>query len=102
MSGDALALVAARSRKIAREALALIRVDYEELEPVTDTAFALSEGAPKIHPKGNLLSTTRINRGNAAEALAGSAHVVTNRYITPPTEHAFMEPESALAVPHGG
>ncbi len=29
--GDAIALVAARSRKIAREALALIKVDYEEL-----------------------------------------------------------------------
>ena len=99
--GDAVALVAARSRKIAREALALITVDYEPLEPVTDTAFALSDGAPKIHPKGNLLSTTRINRGKAVEALAQSAYSITSHYITPPTEHAFMEPESALAVPGG-
>ncbi|MFZ5646021.1 MAG: selenium-dependent xanthine dehydrogenase [Bacillota bacterium] len=97
--GDAVALVAARSKKIAREAMALIKVDYEELEPVTTTAFALYEGAPKIHPKGNLLSTTRIRRGDPEEALARSAFVVTNRFVTPPTEHAFMEPESALAVP---
>ena len=99
--GDALVLVAARTRKIAREALTLIRVDYDKLEPVTTTAFALSDGAPKIHPKGNLLSTARISRGNAAEALAKAAHAVTHRYITPQTEHAFIEPESALAVPHG-
>jgi len=97
--GDALALVAARSGKAARQALELIEVDYEELEPVTTTVFALSEGAPKIHPKGNLLSTTRISRGNAVEALAKSAYAVTHRYFTPATEHAFLEPESALAVP---
>lgn len=99
--GDAIALVAARSRKIAREALAMIKVDYEVLEPVTSPTFALSDGAPKIHPKGNLLSTTHIKRGDPDTALAKSAYVVTNRYSTPPTEHAYMEPESALAVPQG-
>ena len=97
--GDAVALVAARSRKIAQEALALIKVDYEEFEPVTTTAFSLSLDAPKIHSKGNVLSATRINRGNAIEAVAKSAYVVTHRYVTPHTEHAFLEPESSLAVP---
>lgn len=97
--GDALALVAARTKKQAREALALIKVEYEELEPVLSPAQALADQAPRIHPKGNLLSTTKILRGNAQEELAKSAHVVTNRYTTPPTEHAYMEPESALAIP---
>lgn len=97
--GDAIALVAAQTKKQAREALALIKVEYEELDPILSPEKALSDTAPKIHPKGNLLSTTRINRGNAQEALSNSAHVVTHRYSTPPTEHAFMEPESALAVP---
>lgn len=97
--GDALVLVAARTKKEARAALSLIKVEYEELEPITAPAAALADGAPNIHPKGNLLSTTKVQRGNVDEALARSAHVVTNRYQTPPTEHAFMEPESALAVP---
>lgn len=97
--GDALALVAARTKAAAREALALIRVEYEELKPVTTTAEALQEEAPSIHPGGNILSTTMVNRGDAREALAGSKYVVTQRYTTPPTEHAFMEPESALAIP---
>lgn len=97
--GDALVLVAAQTKKQAREALELIKVDYEVLEPILSPTEALAEHAYSIHPKGNLLSTTKINRGNAQEALAKSAHVVTQYYSTPPTEHAFMEPESALGVP---
>ncbi|MDP4159968.1 MAG: molybdopterin-dependent oxidoreductase, partial [Bacillota bacterium] len=97
--GDAIVLVAAQTKRQAREALALINVDYEELEPILSPAEALADQAPKIHPNGNLLSTTKINRGNAQEELAKSAYVVTNHYSTPPTEHAFMEPESALAIP---
>ena len=99
--GDALALVAARTKLAARQALELIRVEYEELTPLTSPAAALGEDAPAIHPTGNLLSTTVVNRGDAREALAGSKYVVTQRYTTPPTEHAFMEPESALAFPSG-
>ncbi|TGE34569.1 selenium-dependent xanthine dehydrogenase [Desulfosporosinus sp. Sb-LF] len=97
--GDAIVLVAAQTKKQAREALALIEVEYEELEPILSPTQALANQAPSIHPKGNLLSTTKINRGNAQEELAKSAHVVSHRYSTPPTEHAFMEPESALAIP---
>ena len=97
--GDALVLVAAQTKKQAREALALIKVDYEELEPLLSPTQALAEQAYSIHPQGNLLSTTKIYRGNPLEALAKSAHVVTHHYSTPPTEHAFMEPESALAIP---
>ena len=97
--GDALAVVAATSREVALQAAALISVQYEELEPITTTAAALEPGAYAIHQSGNLLTETRILRGTPQEVLAQSAHVVTNRYTTPATEHAFMEPESALAIP---
>jgi selenium-dependent xanthine dehydrogenase len=97
--GDAVALVAAKTKKQAREALALIKVEYEELEPIISPAQALADQAPKIHEKGNLLSKTVIKRGNVQEALAQAAYVVTQHYSTPPTEHAYMEPESALAIP---
>ena len=53
--GDSLALVAATSKQIAREALALIVVDYEELTPLLTPGEALAEGAYKIHSGGNLL-----------------------------------------------
>ncbi|ATW28474.1 selenium-dependent xanthine dehydrogenase [Candidatus Formimonas warabiya] len=97
--GDAIALVAATSKKAARAALEMIQVDYEELPPVTTPVQALQEGAPQLHPRGNLLSKTYVKRGNPEDALGKSKYVVTKTYQTPPTEHAFMEPESALAVP---
>ena len=97
--GDALAVVAAHTKQQAQAALALITVEYEELPPVSSPQAALAGDAPKIHPKGNLLSTTKIKRGNVEEAIARASYVVTNTYFTPSTEHAFMEPESALAIP---
>ncbi|MDK2895344.1 MAG: hypothetical protein PWQ98_1471 [Moorella sp. (in: firmicutes)] len=101
-AGDALALVAARSLQEARAALDYIKVDYEELPHLTSPQDSLAPGAPALHPKGNLLSETVVKKGDAEAALKSCAHVVTNTYTTPFTEHAFLEPESALAVPEDG
>ncbi len=100
-AGDAIAAVAARTKEIADEALKHIEVQYEELEPVTDPKRALEEDAPKIHEKGNLLSRTYVKRGNPEEALASSKYIVKNTYYAPPLEHAFIEPESAVAFYDG-
>lgn len=97
--GDALVLIAATTREAAKAALKHVVLEYEELPPVITPAAALSPDAPKLHPKGNILSTTKLQRGNTSEAIASAAFCVTKRYHTHPTEHAFMEPESALAVP---
>lgn len=95
--GDILAAVAATSRRVAREAAAAIDVEYEVLEPVTDPEAALRPDAPRVHEKGNLLKTWQIKRGDVDQALARSAHVVTETFQTQFIEHAFLEPESALA-----
>jgi len=97
--GDSLALIAGVSKKIVREALDLIQVEYEQLLPLLSTEQALKKGAPLLHSKGNILAKTIMKRGNADQAISESKHVVSHTYHTPPTEHAFMEPESALAVP---
>jgi xanthine dehydrogenase molybdenum-binding subunit len=100
--GDALAAVAATSRHAAREAAALVDVEYEVLEPVTDPFAALADGAPRIHEAGNLLSASAIRRGDVDAALAAAAHVATETFETQRVEHAFLEPEAALAVPGSG
>lgn len=99
--GDAVALVAARSKKGLEEILNLIKVEYEELKPLRNPYEAMDENAPKIHEKGNILVKEVLKRGNADEAIAKSKYVVTKRYSTPFTEHAFLEPESALAMMDG-
>ncbi|HEX2236494.1 MAG TPA: selenium-dependent xanthine dehydrogenase [Actinomycetota bacterium] len=99
--GDVLAAVVAETRVAARRAAAAIEVDYEVLEPVTDPERALEPDAPRVHPKGNLLKTYRIERGDVDRALAQSAHVVTETFQTQFIEHAFLEPESSLAFDTG-
>lgn len=97
--GDAVALVIARDYSSLEEIKDLVEVEYEELTPMTCPEDSLAEGAPKLHEKGNILRHEHLIRGNADEAIANSAHLVTKHYSTPPTEHACMEPECALAVP---
>ncbi|WP_195428248.1 selenium-dependent xanthine dehydrogenase [Clostridium sp. D46t1_190503_E9] len=95
--GDAVALVAAKDKKILKEALNLIEVDYEELSPVINPEMGMKDDAPKVHESGNILSRQYLKRGDADEAIKNSKYVVTEKYSTPPTEHAFLEPECAVA-----
>ncbi len=97
--GDVLAVVAAATRRAAREAAKLIDVEYEVLAPVTDPFRALEPGAPRLQPNGNELSVSRVRHGDVDAALAGAAHVLTETFRTQFIEHAFLEPESSLAEP---
>ncbi|HRE91431.1 MAG TPA: molybdopterin-dependent oxidoreductase, partial [Myxococcota bacterium] len=65
-----------------------------------DPAEALADSARRVNPHhDNLLSRTRLTRGDVERALAGSAQVVRRRFTTQRIEHAFLEPESCLVVP---
>ncbi|KAJ49084.1 selenium-dependent xanthine dehydrogenase [Clostridium tetanomorphum] len=98
--GDAVALVAAKSKKILREAINKVNIEYEELKPFTCPEEAMKQGAAKIHAKGNILKKEVLKRGNVDEAIKKSKYVVTEKYSTPFTEHAFLEPEAAIAMPY--
>lgn len=99
--GDAIVLVAAETKEALEEAKKLVKIDYEELTPITCPEEALKEDAPKIHETGNVLVNEHLVRGNADEKIKNSKYVVTRKYSTPFTEHAFLEPECAVAGPHG-
>ena len=98
--GDAICLVAAETEEILEKAKKLVKVEYEVLEPVTTIAQAMAPDAPKVHSAGNLCQSRHVTRGNAAAALAASAYTVTRSFSTPFTEHAFLEPECAVAFPY--
>jgi len=100
--GDVLAVVVADSQFHARRAAAAVRVEAEPLAPITSPQAALAPGAPAIHASGNLLEVCAYSRGDAAAALAGSAHVLQRTFTTQRVEHAFLEPEACLAVPNDG
>ena len=101
--GDILAAVVADTDRHARQALAGVRVDYEPLPGVFSPDAALTPGAPRVHSdRDNLLSRSSIVRGDAAASLASSPIVETRTFTTQLIEHAFLEPEACLAVPHRG
>jgi CO/xanthine dehydrogenase Mo-binding subunit/aerobic-type carbon monoxide dehydrogenase small subunit (CoxS/CutS family) len=58
-----------------------------------------AETGPLIHPNrpGNLLVEGRVAKGDAAAALAASAHVVEGTMTTAFVEHAYIEPEAGAA-----
>ena len=99
--GDAICIVAAETQEILEEAKKLVEVEYEVLEPVRSPKEAMLPEAPLVHQSGNLMAHKHIQRGNAAFAIAKSKHVITRQFYTPYTEHAFLEPECAVAFPDG-
>ena len=98
--GDALCLVVGETREIVEEAKKLVRVEYEPLDPVRNIDEAKAPDAPLVHSKGNLCQSRHVTRGDAKTALEHSAFTVTRTFTTPFTEHAFLEPECAVAFPY--
>ena len=101
-AGDVLAIVVAETKQQARAAARLIQVEYEVLRPITDPVAAIDDPEVAVFgTKDNVLSVSAYQRGDVECALAGSTHVVHEVFNTQRIEHAFLEPESTLAVPDG-
>ena len=96
--GEPVALVAADHPEVARRALGLIAVDYEVLEPLTDSRrAAFDAAAPRLHDGGNVVRHQPVRVGDPDEASADV--VVVNTYEVGMQDQAFLGPESGLAVP---
>jgi CO/xanthine dehydrogenase Mo-binding subunit/aerobic-type carbon monoxide dehydrogenase small subunit (CoxS/CutS family) len=99
--GDSLASVFAETLEIAEIAREKIRVEYEVLPGVFSPQDAAKPDAPKIHKDGNLVKHAAIVRGDVDQAFSVCEVVIEGTYTTPFVEHAFLEPESAVAYPDG-
>jgi xanthine dehydrogenase molybdenum-binding subunit len=96
-AGDAVAIVAAETREIATEALALIEADYQPLQVISDPVQARQPGLPELHEKGNLLKHIKVRKGDVELGFAEADVVLEHTYHTAITEHAFIEPECSIA-----
>jgi carbon-monoxide dehydrogenase large subunit len=107
--GEAVAVVVARTRAAAVDALAAVDVDYEPLPVVLDIEAALAEGADLVHAdKGTNHSYTWVfdsgeaGTGDALDATFDGAEVVLKRrYRQQRLIPAFMEPRSVVVDPTG-
>ncbi|HEX2418368.1 MAG TPA: xanthine dehydrogenase family protein molybdopterin-binding subunit [Micromonosporaceae bacterium] len=108
-TGEAVAVVVARDRASAVDALEAIDVDYEDLPVVLDMEAALAEDAPLVHSdKGTNKSFTWIfdsaeagTGGNVAEALDNAEVKITRRFVQQRLVPGYMEPRSVVVDPTG-
>lgn len=97
--GDEVAAVAAVDEQTAKEALELIKVDYERLPDLLDPLTAMADDAPLIHPEypRNICQEVHNSVGNVEEGFAQSFLVRTDRYSNRKTDGAMLEPQACLA-----
>ncbi len=97
--GDAVALVAAEDMETVERAKKLIKVEYEVLPAVHSIEEARAMDAPLVfdEEESNVQAYKHVSRGNAKEVIKNAKHVITQHFETPWTEHAFLEPECAVA-----
>ena len=99
--GDAVALVCAQDQETLEAAKKLVKVEYEELPAVHNPAEAAAPDAPLVfeEDENNVQAYKHVSRGDAAGAIAKAKYVLTEKFHTPWTEHAFLEPECCVALP---
>ncbi len=96
--GEEVAAVAAVSDEIARDALDLIQVEYEELPAILSTEEALDEDAPGIHPgRNNVAEVVAFDRGDVDAGFA-AAHLIHEQIYTTHSQYpGYMEPMATVA-----
>lgn len=110
--GEAVAAVAADTLAIAQQAVDLIEVEYEVMEPVLDPKAALEKNAPLVHPdlgkydyvKGvfspqggtNIANHTKLRKGDLKKGFEEADYIVEREYTNPNVQHVPMETHVAI------
>jgi len=105
--GEPVAAVIAETEALARDAVAAVRVEYEELPHVLDPEEALKPGAPvvcDVYPTNRFIyhgkyDHQKLRYGDVEAAFARADHIVEGRYQMSPIEQAPIETCGAIAAP---
>src|ERR1700729_2925556 len=99
--GEAVAVVVARDRYEAADAIEAIEVDYEPLPPVLDIRTALDEDSPKVHGAGNKSFEWPFGNGDIDAAFSGAPVVVERPFRQQRLIPCAMEPRAVVAASTG-
>jgi CO/xanthine dehydrogenase Mo-binding subunit len=98
---DEVAAVAATTPDIAKKALDLIEIEYEELQGIFDPEKAMAKDAPLVHDhlKSNVLKLPwNLHYGDVEKAEEKAAFVVEDRFTTTWVTHCCMGTSGAIAL----
>ena len=111
--GEGVAAVAAIREEIAEEAVALIKVQYEELPATFDPEKSAQADAPLIHEEldryahapginpikeTNICNHYQLRKGDVEKGFAESDHIFEETFTTGMVQHAFIEPHGAICL----
>jgi len=109
--GHPVAAVAATSESIAKQALKLIRIDYEVLPHVIDPVEAMKPDAPILHDhirtkgvkdaadrKTNVVERLELKMGDVEAGFAQADAIVEHEYDTMPMHQGYIEPQGCVAT----
>ena len=103
--GDPYVMVVAESRYIAEDALDLVEVEFEPLDPVVDYETA-AESDNHVHPElgGNLAHDLPVPNPAQQEAFESAAHIITETWHQHRQTNVPMETRGIVASwqPHAG
>lgn len=97
-AGDEVACIAAESESIAEKALALIKVEYQELPFVVDAGEAMKKNAPQLHSEGNIQGGKPFayERGDVEKAFQEADAVIEETFRTQVAIHNPTEAHCSL------
>ncbi len=108
--GEPVAAVAAESEEVAQKALSLIKVEYQDLQPVFTVEAALDKDAPVLHPDiasyncdfpyiryGNVCADASLELGNVDKGFSESKIIEEDSFYCRPMHQAYMEPYACVA-----
>jgi aerobic carbon-monoxide dehydrogenase large subunit len=98
-TGDAVAVVVAEERYLARDALDLIEVDFEPLPVVVDAEKAIQPGAPQLHDEvpNNTTFVWKVGGGEVDKAFREAEVVVKERIVNQRLIPNAIEPRGMVA-----
>src|ERR1700693_5121872 len=99
-AGQAVAVVIAETKNLARDAAEAVVVNYQELPAVPDIRTAIKPGAPQLHPEapGNVIYDWVLGDEAAVkDAFSKAANVVTLELTNNRLVPNAMEPRAAIA-----
>ena len=96
-TGDRVAVVVAETEQAAELARDRVRVEYEQLPPITDPRTAMQDDK-RVHPESesNVIKHLFVRRGDVDAKLSQAEVVIEDTYQTQCVEHAYLQPEACL------
>jgi len=111
-AGERIAAVAAENSDAAREAISLIRVEYEPLPVLLTPDEAMAEGAVLLHEDlenypafpgsiryDNVAARIRVHSGDVKQGFSQADHIIEDTYHTPRVHQGYLEPRAVVAEP---